>query len=180
MHRQLIDRCRKGDSRAQFRIYELYYKAMYNTALRIVKMSQEAEEIMQESFLTAFEKIGTFRGEVSFGAWLKKIVINRSLDSLRKKKVLFEEIDEEGLPQLQTEDLGEEGDESGGWNAESIRQALDQLPDGYRTILSLYLFEGYDHDEIAGILGIRATTSRTQYSRAKKRLRQLLTNKDHG
>jgi DNA-directed RNA polymerase specialized sigma24 family protein len=93
IHQDLIDGCINGDQKAQFQIYKLYYKAMFNTSLRIVSDTMEAEDIMQESFLSAFEKIDTYSGTVSFGAWLKRIVINRSLDSLNRKKAIFEDID---------------------------------------------------------------------------------------
>jgi len=93
LHQDLLDGCIAGDQKSQFQIYKLYYKAMYNTSLRIVNNAMEAEDIMQESFLSAFEKIDTYSGTVSFGAWLKKIVINRSLDVLTKKKAVFEDIE---------------------------------------------------------------------------------------
>src|SRR5665647_3123874 len=93
LHQDLLDGCKIGDQKAQFQIYKLYYKAMYNTSLRIVNDTMEAEDIMQESFLAAFEKIDTYSGIVSFGAWLKKIVVNRSLDALNKKKAVFEDIE---------------------------------------------------------------------------------------
>ena len=92
IHQDLLDRCLEGDKKAQFEIYRLYYKSMYNSSLRIVSAPEEAEDIMQEAFLTAFRNLKNYSGEVSFGAWLKKIVINRSLDVLRKRKVVFEEL----------------------------------------------------------------------------------------
>ncbi|MEA1887101.1 MAG: sigma-70 family RNA polymerase sigma factor, partial [Bacteroidota bacterium] len=93
IHQDLIDGCKNGDQKAQFQIYKLYYKAMFNTSLRIVSDTMEAEDVMQEAFLSAFEKIDTYSGKVSFGAWLKKIVINRSLDAVSKQKAIFEDID---------------------------------------------------------------------------------------
>jgi RNA polymerase sigma factor (sigma-70 family) len=169
IHQDLIDGCKTGDQKAQFQIYKLYYKAMYNTSLRIVSDTMEAEDIMQESFLSAFEKIDTYSGTVSFGAWLKKIVVNRSLDALSRRKAIFEDIDSHvGIR-----------DESGDENArneeidvkvEEVKEAIERLPDGYRIILSLYLLEGYDHDEIAEILSINSSTSRSQLSRAKQKL----------
>ncbi len=173
IHRHLIEQCRNGDHQAQFRIYKLYHKAMYSTAVRIVKRSQEAEEVMQDAFLSAFKKIGEFKGEVSFGAWLKKIVINRSLDLLRKKKILFEDL-EEADTAVAAEESPVDDAPCTMTDVQKIKEAMGRLPEGYRTILSLYLFEGYDHDEIAGILGITPVTSRTQYSRAKKKLKELL------
>jgi len=169
IHQDLIDGCKTGDQKAQFQIYKLYYKAMYNTSLRIVNDSMEAEDIMQESFLSAFEKIDTYSGTVSFGAWLKKIVVNRSLDSLNKRKAVFEDINSHfGI----RDDSGEEKEvnEEIDVKVEEVKEAIERLPDGYRVILSLYLLEGYDHDEIAEILSINSSTSRSQLSRAKQKL----------
>jgi RNA polymerase sigma-70 factor (ECF subfamily) len=169
IHQDLIDRCMRGDPDAQFRIYELYYKAMYNTSLRIVKDEVEAEDIMQESFLSAFEKIDTYSGTVSFGAWLKRIVVNRSLDSIKKKKVYFETLDEKLEAGAVEEDEGEVAVDT-----EKIRKAIMELPEGFRIVLSLYLLEGYDHEEIGKILNISSSTSRSQYTRARQKLVEIL------
>jgi len=169
IHQDLIDGCKTGDQKAQFQIYKLYYKAMFNTSLRIVNDTMEAEDVMQESFLSAFEKIETYSGAVSFGAWLKKIVINRSLDILNKRKAIFEDIDTHvGIRDNSGEDLAQK--EELDVRVEEVKEAINKLPDGYRIILSLYLLEGYDHDEIAEILGINSSTSRSQLSRAKQKL----------
>ena len=169
IHQDLIDGCKTGDQKAQFQIYKLYYKAMYNTSLRIVNDTMEAEDIMQESFLSAFEKIDMYSGAVSFGAWLKKIVINRSLDYLNRKKAIFEDIDAHvGIKDSSNEDLAQK--EEIDVRVEEVKRAIEKLPDGYRIILSLYLLEGYDHDEIAEILSITSSTSRSQLSRAKQKL----------
>jgi RNA polymerase sigma factor (sigma-70 family) len=169
IHQDLLDRCIDGDKSAQFETYRLYYKSMYNSSLRIVGIPEEAEDIMQESFLTAFQRLKTYSGEVSFGAWLKKIVINRSLDTLRKRKVLFEELHPE-LPVV-----SEPEPEIESITVEEVKTAINSLSDGYRTILSLILLEGYDHEEVSEILGIKNVTSRTQFSRARQRLREILT-----
>jgi RNA polymerase sigma factor (sigma-70 family) len=169
LHQDLLDGCKTGDQKAQFQIYKLYYKAMYNTSLRIVNDTMEAEDVMQEAFLSAFEKIDTYSGTVSFGAWLKKIVINRSLDVLGKKKAVFEDIEAHvGIRDESPEDSlrNEEIDVRIG----EVKEAIEKLPDGYRIILSLYLLEGYDHDEIAEIMKISSSTSRSQLSRAKQKL----------
>jgi RNA polymerase sigma factor (sigma-70 family) len=169
IHQDLIDGCKTGDQKAQFQIYKLYYKAMFNTSLRIVSDTMEAEDVMQESFLSAFEKIESYSGTVSFGAWLKKIVINRSLDALNRRKAIFEDIDthagirdDSGDDRAQKEEIDV--------RVEEVKEAIAKLPDGYRIILSLYLLEGYDHDEIAEILSITSSTSRSQLSRAKQKL----------
>jgi RNA polymerase sigma-70 factor (ECF subfamily) len=169
LHQDLLDGCKNGDQKAQFQIYKLYYKAMYNTSLRIVNDTMEAEDIMQESFLSAFEKIDTYSGMVSFGAWLKKIVVNRSLDALNKRKAVFEDIDSYvGIKDESDEDSTR--NEELNTRIEEVKKAIERLPDGYRIILSLYLLEGYDHDEIAEILSINSSTSRSQLSRAKQKL----------
>lgn len=167
MHQELIDACRKQNSRAQMEIYRLYYKAMYNTALRMLNDTAEAEDVMQESFLSAFRNIGTYRGEVAFGAWLKKIVVNRCLDIIKSRKAVISiesvgDIPEEGesADEMDTKDL----------EVETVKRAIRELPEGYRIVLSLFLIEGYDHDEISQILNITNSTSRTQYHRAKKKL----------
>jgi RNA polymerase sigma factor (sigma-70 family) len=175
VHQDVIDNCRKGDRKAQFQLYRLYYRNMYNVSLRVVNDRQEAEDIMQESFLSAFEKIGSYSGEVSFGAWLKKIVINRSLDALKKRKMHLIEIDQ-GAEQVFADDEDDNLDEVK-LQVEEINRCINLLPDGYRVILSLYLIEGYDHEEIAEILSISASTSRSQYARARSRLHDLLKNK---
>ncbi|HNY15294.1 MAG TPA: sigma-70 family RNA polymerase sigma factor [Bacteroidales bacterium] len=169
LHQDILDACKEGDQKAQFQIYKLYYKAMYNTSLRIVNDTMEAEDVMQEAFLSAFEKIDTYSGTVSFGAWLKKIVINRSLDVLGKRKAVYEDIEAHiGIRDESTDERARS--EEIDVKVEEVKEAIERLPDGYRVILSLYLLEGYDHDEIAEILKISSSTSRSQLSRAKQKL----------
>ncbi|MBU8891928.1 MAG: sigma-70 family RNA polymerase sigma factor [Bacteroidales bacterium] len=175
IHQDIIDRCMSGEQKAQFQLYKLYYKAMYNTCLRIVNDSLEAEDIMQESFLKAFEKLNFYKGEVSFGAWLKKIVINHSLDELRKRKLITDSI-EDSVYEIK-EDENEETTEENNWKAEEIKEQINNLPDGYRIVISLYLIEGYDHDEISEILNISSSTSRSQCARAKRKLIECLKDK---
>lgn len=165
-HSEIIAGLKRGDRKSQFEIYKLYYKAMYNTVLRIVNNSLEAEDIMQDAFLSAFSKIETYKEEVSFGAWLKKIVINKSFDFLKKKKIQFDEINENFIDH-ENEISSEKTIK---FKVELIKEAMTKLPDNHRIILSLYLLEGYDHNEIAEILGIRASSSRSQLTRAKKKL----------
>jgi RNA polymerase sigma factor (sigma-70 family) len=168
-HQELIDGCRRGDQRSQFQIYKLYYKAMYNTSLRIVNDSMEAEDIMQEAFLSAFEKIGSYSGTVSFGAWLKKIVYNRSIDYLNKNsKMVYEDIESHyGIEDTLTEFVQDEEPDP---RVNKVLAIIKKLPEKYRNILSLYLFEGYDHEEIGEILSIPSSTSRSNFSRAKSKI----------
>lgn len=171
-HQDLIELCRKRDQKAQFELYKLYYKSMYNTSYRIVADSSEAEDVMQEAFLSAFEKIGTYSGQVSFGAWLKRIVVNKSLDFLRKKKNSFVSIDEANS------DLPDEDDnydfEKEKLKIDLVQKSIDKLPDGYRIVLGLHLLEGYDHQEISEIMGITNSTARSQYARARQKLLEIV------
>jgi len=173
IHQDIIDRCKRGEQTAQFQLYKLYYKAMYNTCYRIVSDEMEAEDIMQEAFLKAFDKLDTYSGRVSFGAWLKRIVINHSLDQIKKKKLDFKNVEE--YPHEIKEEKEEQEDDITE-QIEELKNALNQLADGYRIVLSLYLLEGYDHDEIGEILNISASTSRSPYTRAKNKLKEQLAN----
>ena len=171
IHKDLIDACRQGDRNAQFKIYKLYYKAMFNTCLRIVNNTAEAEDIMQESFLGAFQKIDTYSGEGSFGSWLKRIVVNNSLDVLRKSKDIVS-LDDNDIDHPADEDQIDEAEIR--FQVDEIKKAIMQLPDEYRVFISLFLLEGYDHEEISTILKISNNLSRTRYSRARQKVLQIL------
>ncbi len=168
----LLLRCKNGEQSAQFEIYKSYYRAMYNTALRILNNSFEAEDMMQESFLIAFTKLGTFKGEVTFGSWLKRIVINKCLTQLKKNN-RFEEVKLEVIK----EDVEEEIIKNYEIKPQIILETINGLKDNYRIALNLHLIEGYDYEEISGIMNITYENSRTTISRAKSKLRKLLTEK---
>lgn len=173
---ELITRLRAGDPAAQYEAYEMYKIAMFNTALRIVLRVEEAEDVLQEAFLAAFTKISSFTGESTFGAWLKSIVVNKSINALNKEKATLsfkEQLAAESAQAAAAE--SQTNEETLIWNVEQVRKAVDQLPDGYRVVLTLYLFEGYDHREIADILGITEGGSKSQFNRAKSKVREILT-----
>jgi RNA polymerase sigma-70 factor (ECF subfamily) len=171
IHDRLIDECREGNRRAQFRLYELYSKAMFNTAYRIMGNREDAEDMLQEAFTDCFRKIGSYRTESTFGAWLKTIVINRCISRLRKREAELVFIDDYSRHEMQQDEPQEMI-----WPDPSvIARAVERLPDGYRVVFSLYLLEGYDHTEISQILGISESTSKTQYSRAKEKLKKILS-----
>ena len=172
IHRDLIEACCKGEHFAFQQLYRLYSRAMYNAALRIVHDTEEAEDILQEAFMTAFSKINTFKGDSTFGAWLKKIVVNKSINHLRKRNLMLEPLDDLTL------DIAYEEPEATEYDIEALKRTIMELPDGYRVVLSLYLLEGYDHQEIGEILHISASTSKSQLNRAKNKLRSLLKNKE--
>lgn len=148
---------------------------MYNTCYRIVQNPDEAEELMHESFLHAFAKINTFRGEGTFGSWLKKIAVNKSVDFIRKAKPEIVSLDEfKQEPVDSVEDYDANADSSF-YDMNKVVKAMDSLPDNYRVILSLYLLEGYDHSEISEILNISNANVRVRYVRAKKKLKESLS-----
>jgi RNA polymerase sigma factor (sigma-70 family) len=151
----------------------MYYKAMYNTAFRILKNSAEAEDVMQEAFLAAFQKIEEYKGDATFGAWLKRIVINQAIDQIKKKKETVS-LDEAGI-RVPADDTTENYLEILAIKIEQIRNGIEKLGDDDRLIISLFLLEGYDHEEISQVLDISHNASRTRYSRAKQRLRDLLS-----
>jgi RNA polymerase sigma factor (sigma-70 family) len=167
---KLINASQLNDRKAQMRLYDLYSLSMYNTSLRIVRNTMLAEDIVQESFLKAFLSLAQFRREVPFVVWLRRIVINKSLDELRKKKNEFVQIEENTVPSeiyRQDEDAGREVNEE---LIQRCKIAINELSEKYRVIFSLFYFEGYDHDEIAQILGITASTSRSQLTRARQKI----------
>lgn len=168
IHAPLIEECRRGNSKAQFSIYELYSKSMFNLALRMLNNREDAEDMLQESFVECFRNIQTFRFESTFGAWLKRIIVNKCINHLKKKKIDLTLYDT--LPPVIDEE-----EEATEYETGKIFKGIEMLPDGYRIILTLYLLEGYDHAEISQILGISESTSKSQYSRAKDKLRNLLS-----
>ena len=172
INQPLIDGCRTGDRKAQFELYKMYYKSMYSVSLRILGNAEDAEDAMQEAFLNAFRSIDTYQGKVSFGAWLRKITINRSLDYLKKRKIKYEEVTERNAG------LDEDDAYVGEVDVKRIHKAIQELPDGYRVVLSLHLIEGYDHEEISQILHISNSASRTQYLRAKNKLKDILKKQE--
>jgi RNA polymerase sigma-70 factor (ECF subfamily) len=170
LHDELVERCKQGDSRGFAELYRKYSKAMYNTSLRIVNNTGDAEDVVQEAFTDAFRSLEDFHYKSTFGAWLKRIVINKSINYLRKRKIDMIDIDKTNIGHLPEEDTTDEQEIQ--MKVEDIKKAVGLLPNGYRTVLTLYLFEGYDQEEIAEILQVSHATVRTQYMRAKQKLVQ--------
>ena len=166
----LVRQCIDGKTSAYRVLYDRYSKAMFNTALRIVNRAADAEDILQDSFTDAFMQLSSFENKSTFGAWLKQIVVFKSISFLKKQRISFVDMEK-------AEDMPEENglNETEIWyTVDTIKRTITQLPDGYRTVLSLHLFEGYDHEEISEILGVAQSTVRTQYIRAKQKLLKLL------
>lgn len=172
---RLVEKCKQNDRKSQMQLYDLYCKAMYNTAYNFVKDAILAQDIMQESFIKAFKKIDTFSAQATFGAWLKRIVINQCIDYFKKQKLETITINEEVIAMTQDDD----------WNVpqeidlQEIYHCIEQLPQKCKNVIKLYLLEGYDHQEVAQILNISEVASRSQLSRGKNKLKQLLTQHNY-
>ncbi len=167
----LVQQCLNGEAAAYKTLYDRYAKAMFNTALRIVNRTDEAEDILQEAFTDAFQQLSSFEGRSTFGAWLRQIVVYKSLAHLKKQKLHLNglETDAENIADDQLIDEDEIW-----YTADSIKQAMQKLPDGYRTVLTLHLIEGFEQEEVAEMMKVAHSTVRTQYMRAKQKLLQLL------
>ncbi|MDB5121438.1 MAG: polymerase subunit sigma-24 [Sphingobacteriales bacterium] len=143
---------------------------MYNISLRILNNADEAADVLQESFIQAFERLNDFRQETTFGLWIKQIVVNKSISQLRKRRVELVPIEEiDDFPEEESVDYDEIE-----YQVKQVKEAIKKLPDGYRIVLSLYLLEGYDHEEISSVLKISENTSRTQFMRAKRKLIEII------
>jgi RNA polymerase sigma-70 factor (ECF subfamily) len=171
IHREIIELSIAGNVKAQFQLYSLYSRAMYSICMRMINRREEAEDILQEAFTEIFDKLRTFRFESAFGAWAKRIVVNKCINHLHKKRpdLRFEA----ELKEVAEEDNHVDYD-SLKLEVEKVKRAMQELPDGFRIIFSLYALEGYDHEEISTILRISESTSKTQYMRAKAKIRDLI------
>jgi RNA polymerase sigma factor (sigma-70 family) len=174
-HYNLVVECAKGDRKAQYDLYTLYRKGMYNVAMRILDNEDDAADVLQESFLDAFTRMVDFRHESTFGWWIKQIVVNKSISQLRKRRSEIIPLEEHLVEDVAAED--DQDWEHVEFQVQQVKQAIKLLPDNYRIVLSLYLLEGYDHEEIGHILKITENTSRTQLLRAKRKLIDILKDK---
>lgn len=176
----LLSLCQQGEQGAQMEVYNGYYKAMYNTSLRIVKHEAEAEDIMQESFLSAFTKLDSYKGEASFGSWLKRIVVNNSLNAYNKSKRLDETSIDDHLYKIEDDAAGVAEMDLSSVRAQEVVNAMSELKDNYRQSLSLHLIEGYDYEEMSEIMNVSYANCRTMVSRAKDSLRRILNKNEKG
>jgi RNA polymerase sigma-70 factor (ECF subfamily) len=171
-HKTIIEACKKGDERQKYKLYQLYSKAMFNVCCRLMYNKEEAEDMLQEAFTQAFVKLDSFRYESSFGGWLKRITINTCINAKNKRKVELSFIDE--MHKFDAPEIDENNEEEVQLTVAGITKAMEKLPEGGRIVFSLYLLEGYDHGEIAQILNITESTSKSQFMRAKRRIVEIL------
>jgi len=175
----IIEQCKQNNRKAQLQLYNQYCEGMYIVAKRFLKDAHDAEDVVQEAFIKAFTKLHQYKAEVTFGAWLKRIVVNKSIDFLKSKKLGLVDLEEVHLKVIDTSNDDK-------WLVDDtitlvdVKNAIENLPDKYQYVLMLYLIEGYDHQEISEILNISEIASRTQLSRGKIKLQELLILKKNG
>jgi len=172
IHKELIEQSKRGDCKSQYQLYSFYSKAMFNICVRMLNSVQEAEDILQEAFIDAFSHLETFRYESSFGSWLKRLVINNCINHLKKRRVTL--VHQEDMAMFDQPEEQTNNEEDIKFEVQKIYKAMQQLPEGYRVIFSLYLIEGFDHMEISEILKISESTSKSQFMRAKGKIREIL------
>lgn len=175
IHRSLILQSQEGNPAAQAELYKLYAKAMYNICRRMMGNEEEAKDILQESFVDAFRKLPSLREVNTFSLWVKRIVTNNCINAIRKRKIQTQEL-EENWDVVDPDSYATDDFDYSQYKAAKVMALVDDLPSGCRTVLSLYLFEGYDHKEIAQILSISESASKAQYCKAKARIRDMLNN----
>lgn len=174
IHNKLILQCKAGDRVAQNELYKRYAGAMYNICRRMMNDEDEARDLLQDAFVEAFMKIHSLKELSTFSAWIKRITVNKCINAIKKKRIFAISIDENVDPADENEWIDQE---IIGHEAQAIMKALEQISDGCRTVFNLYLFEGYDHKEISQIMGISESASKSQYSKAKQKIRDLLKTK---
>jgi RNA polymerase sigma factor (sigma-70 family) len=172
-HLGILKKCMQGNRKAQLKLYDLYADAMYIITCRYIQNREDAKDVMQEGFLKAFTRLQQYKGEVAFGAWLKRIIINQCIDTLKKRLLVYEEMNKQTLTIIDDDDSWEINIDI---SKQEIIQVIESLPDTYRYVVKLYLIEGYDHQEISEILNIPVRTSRTQLMRGKTKLKNLLND----
>ncbi|UAB81257.1 RNA polymerase sigma factor [Marixanthomonas sp. SCSIO 43207] len=173
----LVEQCKQNNRKAQLALYKQYCDGMFIVAKRYMRDAAAAEDAMQEAFIKAFQKLEQFKGDVTFGAWLKRIVINTCLDAIKAKKLEVQSIEEETLHIVEDTNEWSVPDQT---TIEEVKEAIASLNDNHKIVVQLYLLEGYDHQEIASILDISESASRTNLHRGKIQLQKHLKHLQYG
>ncbi len=172
----VVEKCKANDRKAQLKLYGQYCDGMYAVTMRFLQNSDDSEDVLQDSFISAFQKIHQYKGEVTFGAWLKRIVVNKCIDFLKSKKQNLVPLEEYYMQAVENDDwsVGE------GICIDEVKEAIDTLPEKYKYVVLMYLVEGFDHKEISQVLELTETACRTRLSRGKGYLKSILIKKGYG
>lgn len=166
----LVKECVSGNARAQRLLFDRFSAKMLGVAMRYINDKERAEDVLQDAFIKVFKHLNRFKNDGSLEGWIRRIVVNTALDQLRKNKKRQSDIAlDDSFIEITTNNFTEER-----LQAESLMKIVQELPDGYRTVFNMFAIEGYSHKEIAKKLGITENTSKSQYSRAKSVLREIL------
>ena len=172
---KFLEKLKQKDVLACKQLYLKYADAMYNVCLRILQHQAEAEDALQEAFIKVFNNIQQYRNESSIGSWIKQIVTNTCLNVLKKRKITFDELKDDVS---ESESVSENESENGNdYSVDDIKKVIEELPQGYRVVFNLYMFEDYSHKQIADMLEISESTAKTQLFKAKRKLKELLIAK---
>jgi RNA polymerase sigma factor (sigma-70 family) len=164
----LITRCRKGDIKSYELLYNRYSRAMYHTCLRIVMNTADAEDILQEAFMEAFISLDKLKNAAAFGGWIKRIMINKSVNFIRRHRKNWLEIEDAELTNIPEEQALDESEFRG--KVDSIMEAMGTLPEKYRMVINLHIFEQMSFEEIASVMDLPSSTARVQYLRGKQKI----------
>lgn len=173
----LVEQCKNNNRKAQMTLYNKYCDGMFIVAQRYMKNTSAAEDAMQESFIKAFQKLDQFKGNVTFGAWLKRIVINTCIDTIKSYRLETETLNETILKIAESDDDWLVHDDT---TYNEVMRAIEKLPENYKSVIQLYLMEGYDHQEISEILSISENGSRTNLHRGRSILKKHLKHLQYG
>jgi RNA polymerase sigma factor (sigma-70 family) len=167
--RDIIDGCIKGNRTSQKALYDYYSSKMYYACLRYATDKEEAEDILQEGFVKVFQNISTFSGNGSFEGWIRRIIVNTAIEHFRKKNMKFADAEiENAIDQSHSVTIVDH------FSEQDLLKIISQLPIGYKTVFNLYAIEGFSHKEIADMLKITESTSKSQLSRARGMLQEKL------
>ncbi|WP_247235911.1 RNA polymerase sigma factor [Telluribacter sp. SYSU D00476] len=172
---QLVKALQKADPKAQRQVYEKYSSRMLGVCMRYVGDRMSAEDVLVEGFMRVFDKIDQFKSEGSLEGWIRRVMVNEALGYLRQRKRLLDDVD---LDEAQTVPDASPIDQN--LEAQELMNIIEGLPTGYRTVFNLYAIEGYSHAEIADLLGISESTSKSQLHRARALLQQLVMDWENG
>jgi RNA polymerase sigma factor (sigma-70 family) len=172
----ILKGCKEGKRSAQKQLYDQYVSVMFSVCLRYARSQDEAEDLLQEGFLKVYQNINSFRQQGSLEGWIRRIMVNHALNHYKKnrKAVFFEDVDE--INELEILDQEEENNIPDPIPPEILLEFIQSLPEGYRMVFNLYVFEDYGHKEIAATLNISENTSKTQLMKARRHLQKRVTD----
>jgi RNA polymerase sigma factor (sigma-70 family) len=171
----IVERCKKGERKAQQELFTKYSPLLMSVCMRIVAKREEAEEVLSSVFLKVFKSIGSLKEEVPLEAWMRRICINESLNHLRIKRSIFLELDSEDYSFEEYRSHNQEDP----WATEELQRMIEKRPLGYRTVFTMVAIEGFSHQEVASLLNMEESSSRSQLVKARQLLQKQITERNY-